>query len=145
VQRILPGVDGGAAWRAGGRRISGGEDEGFVGQLIHYRGRITDGNAAAVESRIHPSHIVQQKDKDVGLLAKPLLQGCELLPRFRVLLRMLDNRVHIVCRFDVLQVEVLAGVVVALGCGSPCRRAAGILGHCEWRRCGCESHYGQCG
>ena len=49
---------------------------------------------------------------------------------------MRDDWIHVVGGFNVLQVNVLAWVVVALGRGRPCGRAADVLGHTGTRGCG---------
>jgi hypothetical protein len=128
MQRVLPGVDGGAGRRAGRRRIGRGEQQAFIGEPVHIRRGIADRDAAAIEARVSPADIVQQEDHDVGLLAGLRRQACELGLRRLVLLGMLDHRVHVVGRLDVLQMNVLLRVAEAWRRSGTCRRAADILG-----------------
>ena len=83
MQRVLPGVDGGARRRAGRRRIGRGQEQAFIGELVHIRRGIADSDAAAIEARISPADVIQQKNYDIWLLAvfaaKPASFACATL------------------------------------------------------------------
>ena len=51
---------------------------------------------------------------------------------------MQDNRLHVVGRLHVLQVQVLSGMVEARSRGRPGGRAPDVLGQSGARGCGCE-------
>jgi hypothetical protein len=110
MERVLPGMDRGAGGRAGGRRISRGEQQALTGEPVHHWRGVADRDPAAVEAGIHPAHVVEQKDHDIGLLAGLLGERGELCRRCLVLLGMLDHGVHIVGGLHVLEVDVLLGV-----------------------------------
>ena len=78
MQRVLPGVDRGAGRRAGRGRIGRGEQQAFIGEPIHVRRGVADGDAAAVEAGIPPADVIHQEDQDVGLLAGLRRQRREL-------------------------------------------------------------------
>jgi hypothetical protein len=87
--------DGGARGGAGGLGVGGGEDEALVAQFVHGGGGGAHGRPAAEDAEVAVTHVVHQKDQNVGLLAGLLLQRGELGLGLGFLALVEDDRFHV--------------------------------------------------
>ena len=96
VDGVLSGHDRGTGRGGAWLGIGGGEDQALVSNGVNIWGWVTDRNATTIETDVHPAHVIQKEDNNVGFLAGFFQYLGQFSLSLFILFRMHHHRHHIV-------------------------------------------------